>query len=42
MSAISTKSVYPLSFPKGVKLTCELCQKPAYRCCEGCKVTYYW
>lgn len=39
---ILTQSVYPLAFPKGVKLTCELCQKPAHNCCGKCLVTYYW
>ncbi|KAK7094179.1 zinc finger MYND domain-containing protein 12-like [Littorina saxatilis] len=31
----------PLAFPKGVKLTCELCQKPAFLQCILCRVTYY-
>lgn len=31
----------PLSNPKGVKLLCELCQKPAYLQCTTCRVTYY-
>jgi hypothetical protein len=39
---IMTSSVYPLAFPKGSKLLCELCQKPAHKVCENCRVTYYW
>ncbi len=35
-------TVYPLAFAKGIKHTCELCQKIAYRICEKCRVTYYW
>eukprot|EP00033_Pygsuia_biforma_P002754 GCRY01003043.1.p1 GENE.GCRY01003043.1~~GCRY01003043.1.p1 ORF type:complete len:372 (+),score=89.21 GCRY01003043.1:143-1258(+) len=31
----------PLSHPKGVKLTCELCGKPAEIQCARCRVTYY-
>ncbi|ESO90434.1 hypothetical protein LOTGIDRAFT_123333 [Lottia gigantea] len=31
----------PLSNPKGVKLLCELCQKPAFVQCTICRVTYY-
>lgn len=31
----------PLSNPKGVKLLCELCQKPAFVQCTRCRVTYY-
>lgn len=31
----------PLANPKGVKLLCELCQKPAYLQCTSCRVTYY-
>lgn len=31
----------PLANPKGVKLVCELCQKPAFNQCTSCKVTYY-
>jgi len=31
----------PLSNPKGVKLLCELCQKPAFVQCTDCRVTYY-
>lgn len=34
--------VYPLAFPKGIKHLCELCQKPATKICERCRVTYYW
>ncbi|KAM8927154.1 zinc finger MYND domain-containing protein 12 [Pelodytes ibericus] len=33
--------VNPLSNPKGVKLLCELCQRPAFTQCQACKVTYY-
>ena len=32
----------PLANPKGVKLLCELCQKPAFVQCTKCRVTYYW
>lgn len=32
----------PLANPKGVKLLCELCQKPAFIQCTKCRVTYYW
>ncbi|XP_046558779.1 zinc finger MYND domain-containing protein 12-like [Haliotis rubra] len=31
----------PLSNPKGLKLLCELCQKPAFIQCMHCRVTYY-
>lgn len=31
----------PLANPKGLKLVCELCQKPAYIQCTKCRVTYY-
>ncbi|XP_050413704.1 zinc finger MYND domain-containing protein 12 [Patella vulgata] len=31
----------PLSNPKGLKLLCELCQKPAFIQCTLCRVTYY-
>ncbi|XP_033764083.1 zinc finger MYND domain-containing protein 12-like [Pecten maximus] len=31
----------PLANPKGVKLACELCQKPAFIQCTKCRVTYY-
>ncbi|XP_064642385.1 zinc finger MYND domain-containing protein 12-like [Lineus longissimus] len=31
----------PLANPKGVKLVCELCQKPAFIQCTDCRVTYY-
>lgn len=34
-------SLNPLANPKGVKLLCELCQKPAYLQCTSCRVTYY-
>eukprot|EP00116_Pleurobrachia_bachei_P005483 sb/3465745/ len=34
-------SLNPLANPKGVKLLCELCQKPAYVQCTACRVTYY-
>lgn len=42
MSAASAKNVFPLAFPKGVKFTCELCQRPAHKCCDKCRVTFYW
>ena len=35
-------SVNPLATPKGLKLLCELCQKPAHVQCTNCRVTYYW
>jgi hypothetical protein len=38
----NSNAVYPLAFPKGIKYLCELCQKPAHRVCEKCRVTYYW
>jgi len=31
-----------LAFPKGQKYLCELCQKPAHKVCDKCRVTYYW
>lgn len=31
----------PLAFPKGIKLVCEICQKPAFLQCTTCRVTYY-
>lgn len=31
----------PLAAPKGVKLQCELCQKPAHVQCTNCRYTYY-
>ncbi|KAI8824334.1 uncharacterized protein EV422DRAFT_317033 [Fimicolochytrium jonesii] len=40
--AVSTVTqINPLANPKGVKLLCELCGKPAYLRCDGCRVTYY-
>ncbi len=42
MTTSKTGVVYPLSFPKGTKHLCELCQKPAHKICEKCRVTYYW
>ncbi|KAH6565725.1 hypothetical protein BASA61_010069 [Batrachochytrium salamandrivorans] len=33
--------INPLSNPKGVKLSCELCAKPAYTQCKDCRVTFY-
>jgi len=33
--------VNPLANPKGVKLLCELCQKPALIQCTKCRLTYY-
>ncbi|KAI8924410.1 hypothetical protein BC831DRAFT_465792 [Entophlyctis helioformis] len=38
MSAIH---INPLANPKGVKLSCELCAKPAYIQCKDCRVTFY-
>lgn len=35
-------TINPLANPKGVKLLCELCQKPAFNQCPDCRVTYYW
>lgn len=32
----------PLANPKGVKIFCELCPKPAYFQCTECRVAYYW
>lgn len=37
----SSNTVYPLAFPKGTKYLCELCQKPAHKICDKCRVTYY-
>jgi len=34
-------SINPLANPKGVKLNCELCSKPALLFCTKCRVTYY-
>eukprot|EP00794_Sanderia_malayensis_P015206 gene15206-16777_t len=34
-------AVNPLANPKGIKLLCELCQKPALIQCTKCRVTYY-
>ncbi|XP_048580934.1 zinc finger MYND domain-containing protein 12 [Nematostella vectensis] len=34
-------TINPLANPKGVKLVCELCQKPAFVQCTDCRVTYY-
>lgn len=31
----------PLANAKGIKLVCELCQKPAFIQCTKCRVTYY-
>jgi len=31
----------PLANPKGTKLLCELCNKPAFVQCHQCRVTYY-
>eukprot|EP00842_Homolaphlyctis_polyrhiza_P001117 jgi/Hompol1/2005/HPOL_005309-RA len=33
--------INPLANPKGVRLTCELCAKPAYIQCKDCRVTFY-
>ncbi|KAI9206812.1 uncharacterized protein BJ171DRAFT_456659 [Polychytrium aggregatum] len=40
-NSVRGMSINPLSNPKGVKLTCELCGKPAYIQCKNCRVTYY-
>jgi tetratricopeptide (TPR) repeat protein len=34
-------SINPLANPKGSKLSCELCGKPAYIQCKLCRLTYY-
>ena len=34
--------VNPLANPKGIKLACHLCQKPARIQCPSCRLTYYW
>jgi len=34
-------ALIPLANPKGVKLLCELCAKPAFISCTKCRVTYY-
>ncbi|XP_065061370.1 zinc finger MYND domain-containing protein 12-like [Rhopilema esculentum] len=34
-------AVNPLANPKGIKLLCELCQKPALIQCTKCRLTYY-
>ncbi|KAJ3135237.1 Zinc finger MYND domain-containing protein 12 [Geranomyces variabilis] len=41
MAGMNATNINPLSNPKGVKLGCELCGKPAYLRCDGCRVTYY-
>ncbi|KAJ3290349.1 Zinc finger MYND domain-containing protein 12 [Rhizoclosmatium sp. JEL0117] len=33
--------INPLANPKGIKLGCELCGKPAYIQCKDCRVTFY-
>lgn len=38
----SKMTLNPLANPKGIKLLCELCQKPAFIQCTKCRVTYYW
>lgn len=34
-------NINPLANPKGRKLLCELCGKPAYIQCKNCRLTYY-
>lgn len=41
-AAKEMNTINPLANPKGVKLLCELCQKPAFVQCTDCRVTYYW
>ncbi|XP_064394306.1 zinc finger MYND domain-containing protein 12-like [Halichondria panicea] len=41
VSVQQTMALNPLATPKGVKILCELCQKPAYIQCTKCRVTYY-
>jgi hypothetical protein len=45
MSNVSNKAgfigINPLANPKGSKKLCELCEKPAYRQCKLCRVTFY-
>lgn len=40
-AAKEMNTINPLANPKGVKLLCELCQKPAFVQCMDCRVTYY-
>ena len=35
-------AINPLANPKGIKLNCELCNKPAFIYCTKCRVTHYW
>ena len=37
----SGAAVSPLAAPKGTKMVCELCQKPALLLCTGCRCAYY-
>jgi hypothetical protein len=37
----SSSHVNPLANPKGIKLVCHLCDKPARIQCSDCRVTYY-
>ncbi|KAJ3233743.1 Zinc finger MYND domain-containing protein 12 [Chytriomyces hyalinus] len=39
--ALHSTLINPLANPKGVKLGCELCGKPAYIQCKDCRVTFY-
>ncbi|KAI8621217.1 hypothetical protein BC830DRAFT_1095244 [Chytriomyces sp. MP71] len=39
--ALHATVINPLANPKGVKLGCELCGKPAYIQCKDCRVTFY-
>ncbi len=45
MSNVTCKAgfigINPLANPKGSKKLCELCEKPAYRQCKLCRVTFY-
>jgi len=34
-------AINPLANPKGIKLNCELCNKPAFIYCTKCRVTHY-
>ncbi|KAI9349459.1 hypothetical protein DFJ73DRAFT_833634 [Zopfochytrium polystomum] len=39
--AMQATAINPLANPKGVRLDCELCGKPAYIQCKDCRVTFY-
>uniref|UniRef100_A0A8C5DKE1 MYND-type domain-containing protein n=1 Tax=Gouania willdenowi TaxID=441366 RepID=A0A8C5DKE1_GOUWI len=41
MEAQELKEIFPLTFSKGNKKLCELCQRPAHLQCNQCQVTYY-